>query len=74
MESEPYVCNWCFKQYNAEDYNGVCPCCGKTDSSVCKVDENNKQIIILKIGKKDVLDSIRSGEIWFQSPRVYQEY
>ncbi|HNX64021.1 MAG TPA: hypothetical protein PKI60_02400 [Oscillospiraceae bacterium] len=73
MESEGYICNWCFKQYNEEDYTGVCSCCGKKDFSAFKAYEDNKPKIILKIGKKDVLDSIRSGIIWFQSPRVYQE-
>jgi hypothetical protein len=55
--------------------NGECPACHRKRLKFITYEERNPhKAQIIKIHNADVLNSMRSGNLWFQSPRFFHEY
>jgi hypothetical protein len=71
-----YYCMWCGSVYDYLPKDGECLKCHQRQLQyIKKLDNNNmhpRQII--KLQSSEVIESMRNGNYWFQSPRYFQEY
>ncbi len=77
MESERVIaCLWCNTAFTEIPPSGVCPKCGYNHFNEYnrRMESGEYQGVIIKFGNCSTLDSMRSGSVWFQSPKYYQEY
>jgi hypothetical protein len=66
---------WCGHCHIAFPNDGKCLKCHQNGlrEAICEpINTHNAQII--KIHSADVINSMRAGNLWFQSPRYFQEY
>lgn len=74
---EVYTCMYCKKLFDELPVLPICDICGMP-INVKKVkhiyDDKTKYGIIIKISDEKVLNSMRNGEFWFQSPKYYQNF
>lgn len=68
------ICLLCSSVYNSKPTNGICPNCGYNAFSKCQWDDEIIYGLYLKISNESTLESLRKGNIWFQSPKYYQTY
>ena len=70
------VCLWCNSIYEHIPDRGVCPKCGYNHFGEFDVELNQEesQAVIIKFGNLSTLESMRNGNVWFQSPKYYQDY
>ena len=67
---------WCNSIYEHTPDKGVCPKCGYNHFEEYNMDfsTDESQAVIIKFGNLSTLESMRSGSLWFQSPKYYQDY
>lgn len=71
-----YRCMLCKKEYDELPSNAICDVCGmpmniqKHDFHTCGLGAE----ILIKVSNPYVINSMRKGEFWFQSPKYYQDY
>ena len=70
-----YTCLWCNAEYENIPTNGICPQCHHNQFKELKMTHFIKPGgLILKLSSVEVIDSMRKGNIWFNSPKYYQEF
>jgi hypothetical protein len=74
--TEIYRCMWCGITTDIFPKDRKCPNCHREGLRlVGKYVVNNPHFSqIIKISSADVINSMRDGNLWFQSPRYFQEY
>jgi len=74
--TESYWCMWCGKTTDTFPKDGKCSNCRQEGlQSIGRYVVNNPHFIqIIKISSAQVINSMRTGNLWFQSPRYFQEY
>lgn len=70
------VCLWCNNIYECAPESGICSKCGYNHFGEFDMELSTEetQAVIIKFGDLSTLESMRSGNIWFQSPKYYQDY
>lgn len=70
------MCLWCNSVYDHIPDSGICPKCGYNHFGEYDMtfSEEETQAVVLKLGNLSTLDSMRSGSIWLQSPKYYQDF
>ena len=70
-----FVCMWCGHLHNTFTKDGKCLNCHQNGlrEAIYELTNPHKTQII-KIHSVDVLNSMRAGNLWFQSPRYFQEF
>ncbi len=67
---EVYTCMWCGKTYDNLPSNGECSQCHQKRLKLGKVVIENQHFSqIIKITSSETLNSMRNGNLWFQSPK-----
>ena len=70
-----YCCMWCLSILDEMPNEGVCPQCSNKGIKKIHLEVvNPHKAIIIKISRKEILNNIRDGYMWFQSPKYYQRY
>lgn len=70
-----YMCLLCGNITDCLPKDRTCSKCGFNQiEEFCMKIEHMGERVALKIANYDVLESMRKGSIWFQSPKYYQEY
>jgi hypothetical protein len=74
--TEIYRCMWCGKTTYAFPKDGKCSNCHQEGLRLVGkyVVKNPHLSQIIKISSTEVINSMRAGSLWFQSPRYFQEY
>lgn len=74
--TQGYRCMLCSTQYKKMPKSKYCEVCGMPlNPSQTRFYYNEfENGILIKIGDKDALKSMNSGQFWFQSPRYYQDF
>ncbi len=75
-ETNTYRCMWCGKTFDDYPKDGKCVHCNlERILPTGKYVVNNPHFTqIIKISSAEVINSMRRGSFWFQSPRYFQEY
>lgn len=70
------ICLWCNDIYEHIPDTGICPKCGYNyfGEFDMEVSSDESQAVIIKFGDLSTLESMRNGNVWFQSPKYYQDY
>ena len=72
------ICLWCNSAFDNRPNSGKCPNCGHTNFLDCEIvmtyPSDEDKSVMLKLGNLSTLESMRNGELWFQSPKYYQTY
>lgn len=76
MQNKVTICMWCNSIYEHTPVSGVCLKCGYNHFGEfdMQLSSDELQAVIVKFGDLSTLESMRSGNIWFQSPKYYQDY
>lgn len=70
-----YSCLWCNKEFEEMPKDGVCPYCHHDQFlALNMIREIQPGGIFVKLSSRAVIESIRNGNVWFNSPKYYQEY
>ena len=71
-----YYCMWCHRTFDMLPADGKCPYCHQ--DRICLpgryVVRNQHNVQIIKISSAGVINNMRTGSLWFQSPRIFHEY
>ena len=76
IKNKTFYCMWCGYENPLTIKGTECLNCGSNQLILVDLvkDFDYPNCAILKISNKAILESMRKGEIWLQSPLVYQDY
>ena len=71
-----YYCMWCHRTFDMLPADGKCPYCHQDRIRLPGryVVRNQHNVQIIKISSAGVINNMRTGSLWFQSPRIFHEY
>ncbi len=71
-----YYCMWCGKPLEALPIDGKCPICHQDRFRFIEryVESDPHNVQLIKISSANVINNMRAGNLWFQSPHCFNEY